>query len=505
MNIRDIIMPALFAFAFTMGVRYFLDPKTEPEQEVVTGRKRLIPSSADLVKAIDKNINFIDKKSISDYTDTKVPTLNGYYVFTTQGASLKGAHFKHYDNNDEYLCALNAQNIDELGFIVGLNFPTPQDFELVEHNILENATVLVYKASINEGVLTKKFYVPKNSNSINLTISFDFQDTDAQLRLFMPTPYICGSESEDFFGVANTQSSKTNIKEIKKDECLSAAWDIPKIFGTNSKFFASIVYFQDGDKAQRGAFKLADNQLVSILETPRIRGAGEWNIKAYFGPKKVNSLEAVDSRLTQILNYGWLTSLSKIMLKVLNALYQLFKNYGVAIIILTLLIKILLLPFTWNAESGLKKQAEVEKKMNYIRQKYRNDPEALQREQLEIIRQNGMGLGVIFANFAQLPFIIALQKILSNSVELYKAPFLWIPNLSAADPYSILSIIMGIMVIFGLMQNKMSIKKSLFPLGLSLVFISFTTKLSAGIVLAILVNVVLSQLQSYVYRLVKKS
>ena len=189
----------------------------------------------------------------------------------------------------------------------------------------------------------------------------------------------------------------------------------------------------------------------------------------------------------------------------LNILYKYLKNYGLAIIILTLIIKILLLPFTWNAESGLKKQAEIEKKMTYIKQKYRNDPEAMQREQLEIIKQNGMGLGVIFANFAQLPFIIALQKILSNSVELYKAPFLWIPNLASSDPYSILSIVMGIMVLFGLMQNKMSIKRSLFPLGLSLVFISFTTKLSAGLVLAILVNVVLSQLQSYVYRLIKKS
>ena len=506
MNIRDIIMPALFAFAFTVGVRYFLDPKTEPEQEVVTGRKRLIPSSADLVKAIDKTINFIDEKAISGYIETKVPTLNGHYVFTSQGAALKGAYFKHYDqDNDDYLCAFNAQTINEFGFIIGLNFPAPHEFELVENNNLENATELVYKAKISEGTLTKKFYVPKNNNSINLTILFDFNNIDTQLRLFIPTPYICGSDNEDLFGLVNTQSSKTNIKEIKKDECLSAAWDIPKVFGTNSKFFASIVYGQDGDKAQRGAFKLADNQLVSILETPRVRGSGEWNIKAYFGPKMVNALEAVDSKLTQILNYGWLTSLSKIMLKALNILYQVFKNYGVAIIILTLIIKILLLPLTWNAESGDKKQAELEKKMNYVKQKYRNDPEALQRAQFEIIRQNGMGLGVFFVNFAQLPFIIALQKILSNSVELYKAPFLWIQNLSAPDPYSILSILMGIIALSGLIKKNISIKKLLFPLGLYLFFISFSLKLSAGLVLAIVANIFLSQLQSYIYRLVKRA
>jgi YidC/Oxa1 family membrane protein insertase len=506
MNIRDIIMPALLAFAFTVGVRYFLDPKTEPEQEFVTGRKRLIPSSADLVKAIDKNIDFVDKKTTLGYIETKVPTLNGHYIFTSQGAALKGAYFNHhYQNSDDYLCAFNAQGIDEFAFIIGLNFPAPHDFELVEHNNLENATELIYKATISEGTLTKKFYIPKNCNSINLTILFDFNNTDTQLRLFIPTPYICGSENEDLLGLVNTQSSKTNIKEIKKDECLSAAWDIPKVFGTNSKFFASIVYSQDGDKAQRGAFKLADNQLVSILETPRVRGSGEWNIKAYFGPKMVNALEAVDSKLTQILNYGWLTSLSKIMLKALNILYQVFKNYGVAIIILTLIIKILLLPLTWNAESGDKKQAELEKKMNYVKQKYRNDPEALQRAQFEIIRQNGMGLGVFFVSFAQLPFIIALQKILSNSVELYKAPFLWIQNLSAPDPYSILSILMGIIALSGLIKKNISIKKLLFPLGLYLFFISFSLKLSAGLVLAILANIVLSQLQSYIYRLVKRA
>ena len=315
MNIRDIIIPALFAFAFTFGVRYFLDPKNESEQEVVTGRKRIIPSCSDLVKPIDKNINFVDKKSNDGAIETKIPTLNGYYVFTSHGAALKNAYFKHYEqDNDDYLCALDLNNINEFGFIIGLNFPTPYDFELVSQNNLEKATELIYKANINEGSLIKKFYIPKDNNSIYLNIAFDFKDLDTQLRLFMPTPYICGSENDDFFGVANTQSSKSNIKEIKKDECLSAAWDIPKIFGTNSKFFAAIIYSQEGDKAQRGAFKVADNQLITILETPRIRGSGEWNLKAFVGPKKVDALELVDNRLTQILNYGWLTSLSKIML-----------------------------------------------------------------------------------------------------------------------------------------------------------------------------------------------
>lgn len=504
MNIRDIVVPALLAFAIVTGVRYFFEPQERTEQ-VVSGRKRIIPASEDLVKPLDKHVNFIDLPVSADYTETKVTTNNGYYVFTTQGAGLKQAYFKlDSDNNDDqYLCAFNSTNVNFLAFLLALNIPTPVDYKLISHNVTDLETELVYQASSTNGLITKKFVISSQTNNIDLFVNLDSKDSDTQFRLFIPTPGLCGVSEDTIFGLVNTQSSSTKIKEINKDES-QAAWDIPKIFGSESRYFASVVYSQDGDRAQRGSFKLENENLITVLETPRIKGTAEWSLKCYFGPKRADSLELVDKRLTQILNYGWFSVISKALLSLLNILFKYVKNYGLAIILLTLLLKLALLPISWKGEDGLKRQAELDKKMSYISQKFRNDPEALQREQLELLRKNGMGLSGLLPNLIQFPFIIALQRVLANSIELYEAPFFWIPNLAAPDPYGVLSVLFGLAAFLGFAKSKASIKKQLMPLGLTAVFISFTLKLSAGLVLAIFINVFLSQLQSYVYRKIKK-
>ena len=500
MKIHDIIVSALLAFAITFGIRYFFEPKVQEEKEVISGRKREIPASEDLVKPMDKHINFIDIDKDLNPTETKVLTYNGYYVFTTQGAGLKQAYFKHYEDSleDDYLCALNVNDVNLLPFLVALNCPTPLDYKLISNITLDSITELVYQAETPNGTLKKKFSISSLNNSIDLSIISDLINIDSQLRLFISTPLLCSTTDLTINGLVNTQSSNTNLKKVTNEES-QAAWDIPKLFGSESRYFASIVYNQVGDKAQRGSFKLEDNNFISILETPRIKGTGQWDIKCYFGPKKVNSLDLVDKRLSQILDYGWFSPISKALLYVLNILFSYLKNYGLAIILLSLLIKLLLLPISWKGEIDPRKQAEQAKKLAYLKQKYRNDPESLQKEQHELAKESISGIG-FFAQIIQFPFIIAFQRILSNSVELYKAPFFWIPNLSEADPYYILSLFIALFFFVSLFKNKTSIKQQLIPFGIGLVMISFSLKLSAGLNLTLLVNFMFNQIQSYAYR-----
>jgi len=123
-------------------------------------------------------------------------------------------------------------------------------------------------------------------------------------------------------------------------------------------------------------------------------------------------------------------------------LYDLVHNYGIAIILVTLLIKLLMAPFTFRSEQGMKERAEFQRKMKYLQEKFKHDKQALASAQAELLRKNGLsGLGSCLPNLLQLPFFIVLGSVISNSIELYKAPFLWINDLSAPDPYYILPLV----------------------------------------------------------------
>lgn len=501
MNLKDIIIPAILAFAITSGIRYFIEPSTSNNDEVVSGKKRKIVLSEDMVKPFNKDINFLESSSTDEPEETNVKIFNGNIVFTSEGAAIKHVCFDSFNNDPNDICVYQAQDIKQRGFILALDKPSPINYKLVKNIRMSDLTELIYQAEIDGSILTKTFEVYHDKNEINLTISMDSKESDNQYRLFIPVPFIQGTEMSEQSGIVNSSSSNTKINTVKNNE-VSSSWDIPYIFGAQSRYFASVVFNEDGDRSQRGSFKTVDGRLISILETPRVKGDFSWKISSYYGPKQLQCIDKVDSKLDQILDYGWFGFISKILLKILNWIYNYVKNYGFSIILLTILLKTLILPITWNKDSAMKNQADLEKKMSYIRQKYKNDPIALEREQLELIKKSGFGgLSGILKSFIQLPLIIALQKLLINSIELYKAPFLWIPNLSAPDPYGILSIGIGIIMLVSMSANKkQSIKKILIPLGVMAMFVSFSLKLTSGLVLAIFINMIYDSLQSFVYR-----
>ena len=147
------------------------------------------------------------------------------------------------------------------------------------------------------------------------------------------------------------------------------------------------------------------------------------------------------------------------ILLLLNWVYRHVGNYGVAIILLTVVSKILFYPLTVKSMRSMKAMQALQPQINALRNKHKSDPQRLQRETMELYREHKVNpMGGCLPMIAQVPIFYALYLTLQYSVELQGAPFvLWITDLSKKDPYYVLPILMGASM---LVQQKMIDEKA---------------------------------------------
>lgn len=168
--------------------------------------------------------------------------------------------------------------------------------------------------------------------------------------------------------------------------------------------------------------------------------------KFYVGPKDVKLLEKVDERLSGTVNFGWFSFIAKPLLKLMKVFNSLFHNYGVAIILLTLTVRLILLPINVSSYRSMKKMQQIQPLVKEIKEKYKEDPKKLNEETMRLFTQNKVNpFGGCLPLLLQFPIFISLYGLLGHSIELYKAPFIfWIHDLSYKDPYYVLPLLMGI-------------------------------------------------------------
>lgn len=175
-------------------------------------------------------------------------------------------------------------------------------------------------------------------------------------------------------------------------------------------------------------------------------------IRLYVGPKddallkQITPPNASDTQigLTKIIDFGFFSPVALAMRWVLNGLYSAFRNYGVSIILLTLLVKVLSFPLTRKAHVSMKKMQLLQPQLTELREKYRDDPQKFNKASMRIYKENGVNpLSGCIPWLPQLPIFWALFALLGSAIELRGAPFfLWISDLSAPDtlyklPFSI--------------------------------------------------------------------
>ena len=197
--------------------------------------------------------------------------------------------------------------------------------------------------------------------------------------------------------------------------------------------------------APHGALYQADASASAIAVAP-----GEsMDVKThlYVGPRDRGALRAAAARIPGVqktIDYGWFWFLARPLAWALNALHSVVGNYGVAIIILTILLRLLMWPLTRKSYQSMAKMQKMQPELTRIQKLYANDKARLQMEMMRVYQSHKTSpMSGCLPMLIQIPIFFALYKALLVSVQMRNAHFLWIHDLAAMDPYFILPIIMG--------------------------------------------------------------
>ncbi|MBW1752349.1 MAG: membrane protein insertase YidC [Deltaproteobacteria bacterium] len=317
----------------------------------------------------------------------------------------------------------------------------------------------------------------------------------------------------------NNKVEEVKTKKIKKKNVYDGklTW-----ISIQDRYFMSAIIPEQADEASMRLFlhenDLLENQYVhpeSVLD-PGSRHMFKYNL--FLGPKSLKLLKQLDYDLDKAVNFGWFDFLAKPFVWIMDFLYEHFiANYGVAIIILTIISKIVLWPLGNISYKSMAEMKKIQPEIAKLKEKHGDDKKKMNEEMMHLYKAYKVNpLGGCLPMLVQIPVFFALYRMLYGAIELRHAPFFgWIIDLSAPDrlfrfdvaipfmqpPYGIpvLTIIMGATQ---LIQQKMSPPPGdpaqakmmmLMPLVFTVIFINF----SSGLVLYWLINNILSIAQQY--------
>jgi len=282
--------------------------------------------------------------------------------------------------------------------------------------------------------------------------------------------------------------------------------------GITDKYFLIAQLADSGSVANVEIKKNDSGFLESVVSSPTLTVSSGQSAtvshKLFVGPKDIDILKAQGSSLEQSLDLGWFTVLAKPMLHSLKFFYTYIPNYGVGIIFITIILKIIFFPLTHKSYKSMKEMGKLQPKMAALKEKYKNDRDAMNRAVMELYRDHKVNpLGGCLPMLVQIPVFFALYKALMFSIELRHAPFmLWITDLSDKDPYYVTPIIMGATMFIQqkMTPSNMDEMQQKIMLALPVVFTFMFLSFPSGLVLYWLVNNILTiGQQMYINKLVK--
>jgi YidC/Oxa1 family membrane protein insertase len=265
------------------------------------------------------------------------------------------------------------------------------------------------------------------------------------------------------------------------------------------KTSASALPRKQGDKLVSTAVRLAADSSGAPLE-----------LQLFAGPKEYDTLQSLQIRLEDTIDFGWflfgswdmVRAVAKPIFYVLRYINDYTHNYGLTIILLTVIIKLLFVPLQYKSYTSMKQMQGIQPKVAALQEKFKDDRERLNKELIKLYRDHKVNpVGGCLPMILQMPVFVSLFNILYMTIDLRQAPLgLWISDLSVQDPYYILPIIMGIsMVVMQKIQpttmDPTQAKVMLMlPAVMTFLFINFP----AGLVLYWLTNNVLTIVQQFV-------
>ena len=221
----------------------------------------------------------------------------------------------------------------------------------------------------------------------------------------------------------------------------------------------------------------------------------------FVGPKLQAQLEEIDKSLKLTVDYGWLTIISQPLFWLLSLVHGFVANWGVAIILVTFLIKLAFYKLTESSGRSMAKMRNLQPRMKALQDRYKDDRQALSQAMMDLYKREKVNPAAgCLPILIQMPFFLAFYWVLLESVEMRQAPFaLWITDLSTRDPYFILPLIMGVAMF---LQQKLNpapadpVQAKVMQI-MPVMFTGFFAFFPSGLVLYWVTNTVLSIAQQW--------
>ncbi len=545
MDLQRAFLAIVLSFIILFGYQYlFVKPVVKQQNTVQQVEKKKAAGSETATQTAKKLVAATPKPAVvqpavpvitedPDARDITIETPLYTAVLTEQGGGFKHFILKKYrtelDKSSVNMDLVPDMGIGELPVIfsldngAGTSLPAfNADKDHLSLTDTSETKTLTMKATLAGGIMvTRTLTFRGNSYMVDLNYTVDNPGTGA-IRIspamsMTNTPFAHGSTTSRYLFRGPSLYVDNKLNQIKPKKLA----DGPKVFqgivswaGYEDNYFIdSLLPLNDG------------NHMVTIGGTPsRVRtvisegettlapnGSATYHYKMYFGPKKLSILKQEDHNLAKAINFGWFDVLAKPTLWLLNYLYGYIGNYGVAIIIVTILIKAVFWPITSKGMRSMKNMQKLQPKVAKLKEKYKDDPSRMNQEMMALYKTYKVNpVGGCLPMVIQIPFFFALYRVLMAAIELRHAPFmLWINDLSAPDRLMIgfdIPYVHGIPVLTLLMGLSMYLQQKMTPTTadptqakimqfLPVVFTFMFINFASGLVLYWFVNNLLSILQ----------
>ena len=303
-----------------------------------------------------------------------------------------------------------------------------------------------------------------------------------------------------------TVIEKTDSIKVELQQAGTIGW-----FGQEDKYFTATL-ISGGPGIITTKKTAAPKEIGDLLSTELlVKDKPESRtLTLYAGPKSLHLLQAYGKGLEQMVDYGWFGILAKPMFWLMEQFFYITRNYGIAIILLTIVVRILLFYPSLKSATAMEEMKALQPQMTALREKYKKDPQKLNAEMMRLYKEHKVNpLGGCLPMLLQLPFFVALYNVLSVSIELRQASFIpfWIKDLSVHDPFYILPVLMGVSMVFTMKMTSTSVdpQQQKIMMYMNIAFIFLFAWLPAGLLLYITLSNVLSIVQQlYVRKLIAK-
>lgn len=455
------VISIIVVFVFLWGWQYYVNKNyPQPATSATKTENTTIPQDLGVVKKAEPTkTETTSKKSIEKAISAVNETKHSYedeavkWTLSSYGMGLDSVTLKTYFN--EHKEPVNFNPTQKL-FSVNVDGVVPQ-FKIEKISEIEFLGI----ATINGKNIKRKITYNKSNHSFESNLEFDsgigtvgFSTTETKAQ--HESSFLMPSFKVQNFLYKDSEKVKTeDISHLKDTDALNKSAINVSLASIGSQYFTQSFLDKSDILPSINMAVVGKEAKLDVLYNLKNSQISQLKSVVFIGPKSTETLKKIDPILPEVLDLGMFGFIAKPLLVLMKFMFSIFGNWGVAIIALTIVMRFLMLPFNMVSFKSAQAMQKIQPQLAAIREKYKNDPMAVNRETMALMKQhNANPLSSCLPMLIQIPIFFALWRTIGTSIEIYQQPFFgWITDLSSHDKFFVLPVLMGITMYF---QQKMT-------------------------------------------------